>query len=119
MEPLISPNASLNNSASSPTAPASPSASTSTSTAQKKSTAGGVSERKLPSAGGNMLAINSEHKLRAENLPFDIDVWYPQLAAHTFASIFTPLTRTEARAIMNYQETRYNSRPKLTDDGTG
>eukprot|EP00698_Gefionella_okellyi_P004160 TRINITY_DN13882_c0_g1_i1.p1 TRINITY_DN13882_c0_g1~~TRINITY_DN13882_c0_g1_i1.p1 ORF type:complete len:628 (+),score=112.34 TRINITY_DN13882_c0_g1_i1:40-1884(+) len=62
----------------------------------------------------NMLAISSEHRLRSENLAFDIDVWYPSLAAFTFRSEFVPLTRTEALAIMNYQNTRYLSRNRLT-----
>lgn len=39
------------------------------------------------------LAIYSEHKLRAENLPFDIDVWYPALEKFTFRTEFIPLRR--------------------------
>jgi len=62
----------------------------------------------------DMLGINSEHKLRSENLPFDIDVWYPRLKQMTYRSVFYPLTRSEAKAILNYQETRFNRRYKLT-----
>lgn len=62
----------------------------------------------------DLLEISSEHRLRSENLPFDIDVWYPSLERFTFPTKFVPLTRQEAIAIMNYQETRFNKRPKLT-----
>jgi hypothetical protein len=48
----------------------------------------------------------SEHKLRAENLPFDIDVWYPMLKDHTFPSVFLPLTRSEGKAIIYFYQTR-------------
>ena len=57
-----------------------------------------------------MLQISSEHRLRQENLGFDIDVWYPALKQFTFPTVFIPLTRTEARSIMNYYATRYLSR---------
>ena len=57
-----------------------------------------------------MLGINSEHRLRSENLAFDIDVWYPSLAAFTFATRFLPLSRTEAEAILHYQNARFNQR---------
>jgi len=49
-----------------------------------------------------LLQIGSEHRLRSENLPFDIDVWYPALAQFTFPSHFLPLRRREARALRNY-----------------
>lgn len=40
--------------------------------------------------------------LRSENLAFDIDVWYPPLAEHyTFGSVFIPLTRAEAQAVLS------------------
>lgn len=61
-----------------------------------------------------MLSINSEHKIRSENLPFDIDVWYPSIAQFTFPTVFVPLTRLEAQAILNFQHTRFNARPRLT-----
>ncbi|CAF1506815.1 unnamed protein product, partial [Didymodactylos carnosus] len=64
----------------------------------------------------SILQINSEHKLRSENLPFDIDVWYPLVEQFTFPSVFLPLTRLEAMAILHYQETRYLSRIHLTND---
>jgi hypothetical protein len=46
----------------------------------------------------SMLAVDSEHRLRSMNLPFDIDVWYPPLKKHTFHSVFIPLTRQQAIA---------------------
>lgn len=55
----------------------------------------------------DQLQINSEHRLRSENLPFDIDVWYPVMAPFTFRTQFVPLTRTEATAIVHYQQRRY------------
>eukprot|EP01127_Copromyxa_protea_P007708 TRINITY_DN1761_c0_g1_i1.p1 TRINITY_DN1761_c0_g1~~TRINITY_DN1761_c0_g1_i1.p1 ORF type:complete len:501 (+),score=66.35 TRINITY_DN1761_c0_g1_i1:92-1594(+) len=51
------------------------------------------------------LSIRSEHTLRSENLPFDIDVWYPTVAQFTFPSYFLPLTRQEARAMINMYQT--------------
>jgi hypothetical protein len=45
-------------------------------------------------------------RLRSENLPYDIDVWYPSLASVTFRTEFLPLTRSEARAIVRYYHTR-------------
>lgn len=46
--------------------------------------------------------LNGEHRLRMENLHCDIDVWYPQLQSFTFGSVFLPLQRAEARAIIAY-----------------
>eukprot|EP01126_Amoeba_proteus_P051454 TRINITY_DN6143_c0_g1_i3.p1 TRINITY_DN6143_c0_g1~~TRINITY_DN6143_c0_g1_i3.p1 ORF type:complete len:266 (+),score=40.32 TRINITY_DN6143_c0_g1_i3:61-798(+) len=51
------------------------------------------------------LSIRSEHTLRSENLPFDIDVWYPLLKEHTFPTYFLPLSVKEARAILNMYQT--------------
>lgn len=45
-----------------------------------------------------------------QNLPFDIDVWYPSLSSVTFKTIFVPLTRPEARAIITYQNLRYRGK---------
>lgn len=45
------------------------------------------------------LSFNSEHRLRAENLPFDIDVWYPVVKPFTFPSVFLPLQKSECKAI--------------------
>ena len=47
-----------------------------------------------------MLMISSEHLLRSQNLPFDIDVWYRPLKQFTFPSIFIPLNRQEAIALV-------------------
>eukprot|EP01117_Protostelium_nocturnum_P014823 TRINITY_DN5682_c0_g1_i1.p1 TRINITY_DN5682_c0_g1~~TRINITY_DN5682_c0_g1_i1.p1 ORF type:complete len:514 (+),score=167.70 TRINITY_DN5682_c0_g1_i1:126-1667(+) len=61
-----------------------------------------------------LLSIGSEHKLRSENLPFDIDVWYPSLESVTFSTEFFPLTRTEAQSVLAYQDTRYRGKKRLT-----
>jgi len=61
-----------------------------------------------------MLTISSEHSLRNQNLPFDIDVWYPTVASHTFNSKFLSLRRCEAEAIVNFYQTFYNCRRRLT-----
>lgn len=55
--------------------------------------------------------MNGEHRLRSENLAFDIDVWYPPLAMHTFASVFLPMTRLEARAIVAYYNATWRHVP--------
>lgn len=53
----------------------------------------------------SMLEIGSEHRLRSENLPFDIDVWYPRIRQFTPRTVFLPLDREEAVALMNaYQQ---------------
>ena len=53
------------------------------------------------------LDFDSEHKLRSENLMFDIDVWYPRLKKYTFRTTFIPLTRAEARAIVKCYRRRF------------
>lgn len=55
--------------------------------------------------------MNGEHRLRSENLAFDIDVWYPPLANHTFPSVFLPLTRRDAQAIVAYYNAAWRSLP--------
>lgn len=65
------------------------------------------------------LQISSEHRLRSENLAFDIDVWYPMLKQFTFDTVFLPLRRREAIAVIHYYRTRYiqnsaSSKPQLT-----
>jgi hypothetical protein len=50
------------------------------------------------------LSFNSEHRLRAENLSWDIDVWYPLVQDFTFRTVFIPLTLTEARAIQAFHD---------------
>ena len=57
-----------------------------------------------------LLDIGSEHKLRSENLAFDIDVWYPSLKDFTFLTEFIPFTKREALAILNYQHYAFNER---------
>lgn len=53
------------------------------------------------------LAYDSEHKLRQENLPFDIDVWYPPLQQFTFKTTFIPLRLAEAKAVVRFYRARY------------
>lgn len=67
----------------------------------------------------DLLAFPSEHRLRSENLPFDIDVWYRPLADATFRSEFIPLKRRECSAILRAYRERYNvanDRPLDADD---
>ncbi|CAM9864092.1 unnamed protein product, partial [Heterosigma akashiwo] len=63
-----------------------------------------------------MLAINSEHRLRSENLPYDIDVWYPRIKSHTYRTEFYPLTRAEAEAILHYHNTSWRSLDDLSQE---
>jgi gamma-glutamylaminecyclotransferase len=56
------------------------------------------------------LMVQSEHRLRAENLPFDIDVWYPILKQFTFRTVFRPFSRQEGKAVMHYYQRRYLER---------
>eukprot|EP01045_Picozoa_sp_COSAG04_P038512 COSAG04_NODE_10356_length_784_cov_1.039416_1_plen_146_part_10 len=66
------------------------------------------------------LDVSGEHRLRSENLAFDIDVWYPPLARHTFATTFLPLTREEAAAIVAYHDASWRSaRAALTPAEVG
>jgi hypothetical protein len=51
-----------------------------------------------------LLFIDSEHRLRAENLSWDMDVWYPSVQAVTFPTRFLPLTMNEARAILSFHD---------------
>ena len=60
------------------------------------------------------LQIYSEHKIRSENLPFDIDVWYPVLQQFTFPTIFRPFTRHEGIAIMHYYQMRFMEKKIFT-----
>ncbi|KAL0492094.1 hypothetical protein AKO1_015865 [Acrasis kona] len=69
-----------------------------------------------PADALNLLSISSEHRIRSENLPFDIDVWYPRVKDFTFETAFLPLSLSEAQAIVNYYETFYNHRMKLTSE---
>ncbi len=47
-----------------------------------------------------MLQIKSEHRLRQENLAFDIDTYYPLVSDLTPRSRFVPLSREEAAAVV-------------------
>jgi hypothetical protein len=59
----------------------------------------------------------SEHRLRSENLAFDIDVWHPPLENHTFRSEFLPMTVDEATAILAYNDVSWRgARTALTLD---
>ena len=61
------------------------------------------------------VSSGGEHRLRSENLAFDIDVWYPPLAEHTFSTVFLPLTRFDAEAIVAY----YNKVHRRVDKNHG
>lgn len=50
------------------------------------------------------LSFNSEHRLRNENLSWDLDVWYPLVQEYTFRTIFIPLTLSEAKAIQAFHD---------------
>lgn len=50
------------------------------------------------------LIIDSEHRLRSENLSWDIDVWYPSVQTVTFPTRFLPMTMKEARAILSFHD---------------
>lgn len=54
-----------------------------------------------------------EHRLRHENFPFDIDVWYPLLKGVTFKSYFLPLSLYEAKAIVKHYKFKYLKRETL------
>lgn len=47
-----------------------------------------------------MLAVLGEHKLRAQNLSFDIDVWYALVRDKTPETLFLPLSKAEAEAFV-------------------
>jgi hypothetical protein len=61
------------------------------------------------------LSIRSEHTLRSENLPFDIDVWYPRMRRFTFPTHFLPLRRREAAAVVRFYQMTNNIAPALFD----
>ena len=67
-------------------------------------------------ADKGQLGIDSEHKLRSENLPFDIDVWYPLVEEFTFETRFIPLQSHQAQAIVNFYQTVHNGRRLLTTE---
>lgn len=48
------------------------------------------------------LNYNSNHRFRHENLPFDIDEWYPIFELITFKSYFLPLKKEQAEAIVAF-----------------
>lgn len=50
----------------------------------------------------SQLNYNSEHRFRHENLPFDIDEWYPLLEPITFKTYFLPLKLEQADAMIAY-----------------
>lgn len=62
-----------------------------------------------PFGSSEALSFNSEHLLRSENLPFDIDNWYPQLKQCTFETVFLPLSRGEGRALIRAYRFRFLS----------
>jgi hypothetical protein len=63
------------------------------------------------------LSFDSEHRLRSENLSWDIDVWYPCVVQYTSRSAFIPLTLEEAKAIQSYHDVSWRHiRPHLKRD---
>jgi len=52
---------------------------------------------------------NWDHKYRHENMPVDMDVWYPILKSITFKTYFIPLNYREAEAIATYHDYRRNT----------
>ena len=50
------------------------------------------------------LSFDSEHRLRSENLCYDIDCWYPILKDFTFISVFLPLKKCEALSIRRFHD---------------
>lgn len=62
----------------------------------------------------SQLVIDSEHRLRSENLPWDIDVWYPPMKSFTFPTKFLPLTFEEAHAILAFHDVSWrHAKPSL------
>ena len=45
------------------------------------------SEFAAPNSVNDALGFDSEHLLRSENIPFDIDNWYPSLKKWTFRTV--------------------------------
>lgn len=58
------------------------------------------------------LKFDSEHRLRAENLCYDIDTWYPKLKQFTFDSLFIPFTRREAECILAFHDVTWRNTSK-------
>mmetsp|Transcript_363 Transcript_363/g.455 ORF Transcript_363/g.455 Transcript_363/m.455 type:complete len:309 (-) Transcript_363:521-1447(-) len=54
----------------------------------------------------------TEHRIRAENLAFDIDVWYPKVEQFTFRSTFLPLSLAEALAIQEFHNCTWRNARK-------
>ncbi len=62
---------------------------------------------------GAALSFDSEHRLRSENLSFDIDVWYPKLKQWSFDSVFIPLKREEAESILAFHDYSWRNCTKI------
>ena len=58
------------------------------------------------------LEFNSEHRLRAENLSWDIDVWYPLVQEVTPKTFFLPLLLEEAKAIQSFHNVSWRNLKK-------
>ena len=61
------------------------------------------------SSSTSALSFDSEHRLRSENLAWDIDVWYPLIQDFTFESIFLPLKAAEATAIRTFHDVSWRN----------
>jgi gamma-glutamylcyclotransferase (GGCT)/AIG2-like uncharacterized protein YtfP len=62
------------------------------------------------------LSYNSEHRLRSENLSWDIDVWYPTVTDFTYPSTFIPLSLDEAKAIIAFHDATWRHVRDLKDE---
>ena len=69
----------------------------------------------MKTAATKALSFDSEHRLRSENLAFDIDNWYPVLRQFTARSVFIPLKKAEGEAIRGFHDVSWRkARPSLT-----
>eukprot|EP00462_Mataza_sp_D1_P006260 CAMPEP_0175122826 /NCGR_PEP_ID=MMETSP0087-20121206/1919_1 /TAXON_ID=136419 /ORGANISM="Unknown Unknown, Strain D1" /LENGTH=540 /DNA_ID=CAMNT_0016404481 /DNA_START=30 /DNA_END=1650 /DNA_ORIENTATION=+ len=73
-----------------------------------------TAQRLRAEASTDEKTYNSEHRLRAENLAWDIDVWYRRLAPYTFESVFLPLSLPEAAAIVHSYDVNWRGKPLTT-----
>lgn len=62
--------------------------------------------------------LSSNHRMRHECLPFDLDQWYPFMEPVTYKTYFLPLTLEEAEAIIAYNRTFYLHKDSFTSTHT-
>lgn len=76
-------------------------------------------EEKKDSSQKKKVADGLEDKylaMKAENLPFDVEAWYPLVSHLTAPTTFLPLSEKEALAIKCYYQTRFAKRNNLTQE---